>query len=95
MSSVGAPLTVAVRPRDEVLARSVGQETVLLDLETGIYYTLNSVAATVWAALERGHTAEQAVALVIERYEVDEDTARADIEELINELLNNNLLVVA
>lgn len=94
MSSVGLPITTSVQPKDDVLARSVGNETVLLDLESGIYYTLNSVAATVWSALERGQTPEQAVALVVDRYDVDEATATADVQELLQDLLDNNLVVV-
>lgn len=79
---------------DSVLYQNVGNEVVLLDMSNQAYYGLDSVAADIWKLLmahgEQGEVINQLVAL----YNVDAQTAREDLERLVEELLAANLLKI-
>ncbi|MFN8639079.1 MAG: PqqD family protein [Dehalococcoidia bacterium] len=70
-------------PAQGVVGRAVGDEMVLLDLRSGTYFTLSTVASTVWSSLEGGHGLDEVVAAVVEEFEIDEATARADVLEFL------------
>lgn len=72
--------------------RSLDGETVLLDLKTGIYYSLNEVGSAVWLKLREGATAVEIAETVSSDYEVEPAAARADIDELIRDLASENLI---
>jgi hypothetical protein len=77
----------------EVVARMVGDEAILLNLATGIYFTLNAVGAIVWRALETGSSLAAITASVVEEYDIDEVTASADVEALMERLMAEGLVI--
>jgi hypothetical protein len=79
--------------KPDVVARSVADEMILLDLETGTYFTLNAVGAAIWKQLETIGEREAAIAAVVEHFEVDFETATADFDEYIEALTSEGLLV--
>jgi hypothetical protein len=82
-------------PAHGVHARRFDEELVLLDLAGGNYYALDEVGAQIWEALSHGRTPEQIAADLVERYETDLGTLRADVEELTRTLLDRGLLIGA
>jgi hypothetical protein len=79
--------------KPDVVARGVADEMILLDLETGTYFTLNSVGAAIWKHLETGTDREAAIAAVVEQFEVGLETATADFDEYVTALTGEGLLV--
>jgi hypothetical protein len=75
-----------------VHARRFDDEVVLIHLSEGKYFALDTVAATIWEALVAGKSAEEAIAVLVGEYDVDEGTARRDVERLARELLGAGLL---
>ena len=64
----------------------------MLHLGAGAYFSLDSVGATIWDQLVSGKTPDDAVASLLFEYDVDELTARADVQRLAEELLAAGLL---
>lgn len=91
MATTGTADRYTLKP--DVVARSVAGEMILLDLATGTYFTLNAVGATIWRALETGAGRAEAIAAIVEDYEIDEATAAADYDEYIDALASEGLLV--
>ena len=54
--------------------------------------TLNETAKFLWDYFQEDHTPDEALALFLETYEVDEDVAKADIKAFIETLAKNNFL---
>lgn len=75
--------------------RVVEQETIVLDLNTSVYFSLNDTASLVWKKLGEGASAPEIAQAVLEAYDVDEKSARADVDALVEELRKENLLVPA
>lgn len=55
--------------------------------------TMNETARTIFLALNEERTVEELTALVTAEYEVDADTARADVEEFVDQLRQVGALV--
>ena len=55
--------------------------------------TLNETGAFLWQNLEKDTTEEELLKAMLSEYAIDEDTAKADIAEFIDNLKKANLLV--
>ena len=53
---------------------------------------LNETGAFLWKALEKGATKDELVAKLLAEYEVDETTARADVDAFVKKLQENQLV---
>ncbi len=81
---------------DDVVARDVGGEVVLLDLASGTYFGLDSVGARIWQLLEEdGRTLAEACDVVIQEYEVARDVLEHDVLELARQLAEHGLIAGA
>jgi hypothetical protein len=73
-------------PAADVRAARVGDEMVLLQLEHGVYFSLNATGAWIWERLATGATRDELCAGIVARFEVESAVARRDLDELLVEL---------
>lgn len=76
----------------QVMSRLVGEEAVLLDLASGMYFGLDGVGQRIWDSLGAGQSLREIAALVAAEYEVDEAQAQADVLAFAGELVSRGLL---
>lgn len=76
----------------EVRFKQVDGKSVLLDLNSGSYYTLNELGNFIWDLLDGKRSAAQIVEAVAGSYEVDRDEAAGDVEALIHRLKEEGLV---
>jgi len=79
----------------EVAAKVIDGEAILINLATGMYYSMGDVGGTVWSLIENNSNVEEIIANVAAGYKVEHGRARADVEALLSELLEENLIVVS
>lgn len=73
---------------------NLGEETVLLNSESGVYFSLNEVGGFLWERLsEKTRAFEDLVTAVMAEYDTDEDSCRNDIREILDELSREKLIV--
>jgi hypothetical protein len=77
----------------QVRSRLVGDETVLLDLESGMYFGLDGVGKRIWECLGEGLTMGEIAAVIVSEFEVEEAMVRSDLVEFVSDLLERGLLV--
>lgn len=77
---------------EAVITRELDGETILLNLDTGIYFGLDKVGTDVWRAIRAAATLGEALDLVQSEYDVDPAVLRADFVRLVDELLAKGLL---
>jgi hypothetical protein len=75
-----------------VVARSVGADTVILDLESGIYFGLDPVGARIWQLIEEGKSLAGICDVMNDEYEVSRDVLERDVLELVRELADKKLV---
>jgi hypothetical protein len=76
----------------QVMSRLVGDETVLLDLASGIYFGLDGVGQKIWEAVTEGRSLGEAATAIVNDYEVEEAQAQSDVIKFAGELVTRGLL---
>ena len=76
----------------QVMARQVGDETVLLHLGSGTYYGLDSVGQSIWLLMREGKTLAEICDILLEEYEVSREAITRDVLELADKLLAQGLI---
>jgi hypothetical protein len=79
----------------QVMARQVGDETVILDLASGTYFGLDPVGARIWQLMGDGKTLAEICEKMLEEYEVEREQLETDVLRLTGELLERGLVVRA
>jgi len=82
-----------VAPED-VMFRELDGEAVLLNLDNEAYYGLDDVGTRIWELLTSSSSIEVALHRLLQEYDVDEVKLRADLEQLVGELVANGLVRV-
>ncbi len=77
----------------QVMSRLVGDETVLLNLESGVYFGLDGVGKRIWESVAEGHALVQTVDLITAEFEVEESQAQTDVLAFAQDLVERGLLV--
>jgi len=83
-------LTLAVP--DHVLCRSVGDDTVLLDLKQDEYFSLDAVGTRVWEGLVARRSLGDIVTSIATAYGVAVERVETDVRALLESLMQNGLL---
>jgi hypothetical protein len=78
---------------EEVAAKVIDGEAIIINLANGVYYSMDKVGAFVWDLLQAGHTLENVIAAVAGHYDVSRDQAESNVQELVQELVQENLVV--
>jgi hypothetical protein len=78
----------------QVMSRLVGDETVLLDLASGIYFGLDGVGKRIWEAVADGSSLGEAASVIVAEFDVDASTAEADVLKFAGELVERGLLAI-
>ena len=76
----------------QVMSRLVDDETVLLDLESGMYFGLDGVGKRIWESVADGKSLGDIAVIITDEYEVDEEQALKDVIEFASNLVERGLL---
>ncbi|MCC6140673.1 MAG: PqqD family protein [Nitrospira sp.] len=81
-----------LRPSPDVQGTTMDGETVLLDLSSGRYYTLNRLGSVIWEHCTGQCTMTDIQAAICDRFDVVPERALDDLVNLANELVQEGLL---
>lgn len=89
--------TSVFRRTQDVVCRSVGAESILVPIRNNVgnldfVYTLSPVAARIWSLLDGVRTADEVVTAICDEFDVDRDTAEADVAALLHDLAGVSLV---
>lgn len=88
-------LTDRLSASNDVVAREVGGETILLDLASGNYFGLAAVGSRAWQLIDAsGCTLGEACETLLEEYEVEREVLQRDMLALAEQLIEQKLVTV-
>jgi hypothetical protein len=92
-----APLTLDHRLviPPTVISRDLEGETVMLNLDTGIYFGLDPVGTVVWKHLQDALALREVRDRLVSEFDVTSDTATADLLRLAEQLVARGLVRIA
>ena len=85
-------LPTQVTISESVVHAVLGEETVLLDPDSGIYYGLDAVGSRIWGLLAQGATEHEIVRALLLEYQVDCVQVRDDVEQFLRVLASKRLI---
>jgi coenzyme PQQ synthesis protein D (PqqD) len=80
---------------DEVAGEVIDGEAIIINLATGVYYSMDRVGGLIWGLIEARHSLLDIVTTIVARYDVSRERAEADVQRVASELLEQKLVVVS
>ena len=87
-------LTYKVIVSPQVVAREMGTEVVILELESGTYFGLDSVGARIWRLIGMGKSLPEVCDEMVGKYEVSREVLERDALALVHDLAEKKLVSV-
>jgi hypothetical protein len=78
--------------RERVVHETIDQETILIDLESGTYFSLEGTGSEIWSMLAAGMSMATAAAALRDRYVAEPDSAERALTRIVAELVAEGLL---
>ncbi len=78
---------------DEFVWKEIGQQVVVLQFETGAYWTLNDTASFIWKSIVEGCSADEAAERLSVEFDVSKESAQADIQEFLKDCIDKKMLI--
>lgn len=76
------------------LAAAVGDETVIMGVEDGVYYGLNEVGARVWSLIQQPQTVAVVRDVLLAEYDVAPEVCTRELLDLLQQLAAQGLIDV-
>ncbi|HEY3823303.1 MAG TPA: PqqD family protein [Bryobacteraceae bacterium] len=70
-------------------------EIVILNLDSGVYFGLNAVGATIWEYLQSEHSAGEIVDRLLVEYHVDRERCESEVYALLRSLAAHGLIDIS
>ncbi len=81
-----------VRISDQVVYKPVGNELVLLDFQTGMYFGLDPVGVRIWQLIAAHQPLGDIAETLLAEYDVTREALEKDIDTLVEELERRGLV---
>ena len=81
-----------IRIPDDVVFRILGDEAVILNLASGVYFGLDTVGTRMWQLMSEHGSTDKVIAAMLDEYEVEEGQLRSDLDKLVEQLGEKGLV---
>jgi len=82
------------RKDEEVIAKIMDGEAVIINLSNGLYYSTDRAGGAMWEMIDAGHRLQDIAAAITSRYDVAGSRAETDVLRLATELLREGLVAL-
>lgn len=78
---------------DKIAWRIIDEEAVILNLDTGLYYSLDKMGTKIWQLLSEGKSLEDTIDMIASEYEEEEEQRiKHDLLDLVCKLKKEDLI---
>jgi hypothetical protein len=88
----GVSLDAQVRIPEGILFKELAGDTVLLNLNTGVYFGLDSIGTRIWQLVQAGRSLSQILATLLDEFDVEPARCESDLSQLVTSLCEHGLL---
>lgn len=83
--------SVVIR-QNELPTAEISGEVVMMNLEKGKYFALDSVGSRIWELMENKQVVEDIISILLDEYDIDAQTCQEHVLEFMNKLYTEGLL---
>lgn len=87
-------LHTTIRRNPELISTDVDGEKVMMSIENGEYFGLDSVGSRIWELIENPIKVESLVDILIDEFDVSKEQCEMDTLEFLYDLREKNLIFV-
>lgn len=80
--------------KEQLLSSCIGDEAVILNLDSGIYYGLNEIGNRIWQLVQQPQTVATLQASILQEYTVKPEICEQDLLALLQDLQANGLIEI-
>lgn len=77
----------------KAISETIDGETIIINLETGFYYSVNQTATIIWNEIQKNNPIKNVSQYFLNHYEVDTGTAEKSVAEIISLFLKDDLIL--
>lgn len=88
-------LETVLKRKSNQMFSDIDGEVVMLHIEKGEYYSLDKIGSFIWNVLDNHHTFRHLVDILLEEYEVAEETCINDTKPLLEDFLDKGLIEIS
>lgn len=89
-----SPETIICRNEERFLSNSLGDELVMMDLQTGDYININPVGADLWNMLAEPLSINELLNRTVNIYQITAEQAELPVFDFVNRLHEQNLVLI-
>ena len=83
-----------IKRNNEVFASEIDEEVVMMNVDTGRYYGMDTVGSRIWELIAEEIQVKDVIEKLMEEYDVSEEQCKSDVIEFLSELYENKLVQV-
>jgi hypothetical protein len=84
-----------VQRNPEMVSGNMDGEVVMLSIQRGEYFGLDKIGSRIWDIIENSISISDIKNILLQEYEVDEETCLNDLIEFLEDLQNKGLILVS
>lgn len=77
------------------ISSPIDSETIILNINSGVYYSLNSVGQTIWNLLQQPKTFAEVCDTLLAKYDVEYERCENDLLFLLKKLQSEGLIQIS
>lgn len=78
--------------KEHIVYRIINREAILLNLDSGFYYSLNKAGAYILEQLEAGKSKEEIVSSLMKKFKLGQARLKKDVESLVKDLKREGII---
>lgn len=86
-------LNVQYQVHPEAFSTEADNQVVILQYETGTYFTMNEVGMRIWQLIEEGKTVREILNALLQEYDVGEEQLHQDLLNVVSQLQERGLIL--
>ncbi len=76
----------------ELLQSEIDGETIMMSIDNGKYYGLNTVASRIWEIVKEEPVFSEIIEKLLNEYDIDKQQCESETKEFLNNLYENKLV---
>jgi len=77
---------------ENITSKTVGNEAILLNFDSGEYFSLNETGVQIWDLLKKGHNLSSIIDILGKSHDKKSEDLNKDVVFLVKELTEKNLI---
>ncbi len=86
--------TLIQRNENRYLANKIGEEMVIMDMETGDFITMNNVGAEIWELSEKPVKVDSLIEKMLQEYELSTEQCNGDVIQFLQKSIHQKLFSI-